>query len=80
MLICTVTSSTYCFRFRPIDDIGVRVASGHRFEDSYKQRYTRFTLWPDVNPLSARRFDQIDNLATGTYLDKLMGEIPGKSN
>jgi len=61
-------------RFRPIDDLKMRMASRMTYEDYINSEAVRF----QVNPRDSHRFQDV--VMRKGLLDELMGEIPGKDN
>ena len=62
-----------------VDDLGARVANGKTLADHAKSRAARFTLYQD--PVDSEVFGKKDSATKntqGTFLDRLMAEIPGK--
>ncbi|KAF6036338.1 hypothetical protein EB796_005362 [Bugula neritina] len=70
-------------RFRLEDDLSVRVARAKTYEQAKLERFARFSLWPAIaGPNSPFRPSKegYTSLTTGSFLDSLMAEIPGKDN
>ena len=62
-----------------VDDLGARVANGKTLADHAKSRAARFTLYQD--PVDSEVFSKWNSATKntlGTFLDRLMAEIPGK--
>lgn len=67
------------FRLRLEDDLATRVANGKSLDDHMKSRSARFSFYED--PADKKFFKTKDTLvktSQGTFLDDIMGEIPGK--
>lgn len=65
-------------RFRVESDLASRVANGKTLEQQKNERSARFSLYEDVNDtIFPSKKDNFVKLFTGTFLDRLMSEIPG---
>ncbi|XP_067932658.1 uncharacterized protein [Watersipora subatra] len=70
-------------RFRLEDDLGARVARSKSYEKAQNERFARFSLWPPIAGVNSQfrpTKEGYTRLTTGSYLESLMAEIPGKDN
>ena len=66
------------FRFRLEDDLHARVANGKTIQKQFQERSARFSLYESRS--NSENFSKRDKFVmpwTGSFLDKLMAEIPG---